>query len=239
LAHVAIPRGPDKARLDTCLRGPLQRVPSRAALGPRRAYGAVAQLGERLVRNEEVSGSIPLSSTMRALLPAPSGNAAFTRAVAEWRFMRALRSLLMLLLAVCVATPTLASGGGHGAEDGEKKRLKAPKKERTYTSLESWVMVDVFTISIIQDGRVRGKFTVSFGMDVPDEKLREKAEAVMPRLRDAWLSELNLYAATSLRMRRPADVVGVADLLQRSADAVLGQAGSKVLMGQAMVAMTP
>jgi hypothetical protein len=28
-------------------------------------WGAVAQLGERLVRNEEVSGSIPLSSTKR------------------------------------------------------------------------------------------------------------------------------------------------------------------------------
>ena len=28
-----------------------------------RLVGAVAQLGERLVRNEEVSGSIPLSST--------------------------------------------------------------------------------------------------------------------------------------------------------------------------------
>jgi hypothetical protein len=28
-------------------------------------WGAVAQLGERLVRNEEVSGSIPLSSTIR------------------------------------------------------------------------------------------------------------------------------------------------------------------------------
>ena len=28
------------------------------------AYGAVAQLGERLVRNEEASGSIPLSSTI-------------------------------------------------------------------------------------------------------------------------------------------------------------------------------
>jgi hypothetical protein len=27
--------------------------------------GAVAQLGERLVRNEEVSGSIPLSSTKK------------------------------------------------------------------------------------------------------------------------------------------------------------------------------
>jgi hypothetical protein len=29
--------------------------------------GAVAQLGERLVRNEEVSGSIPLSSTKTIL----------------------------------------------------------------------------------------------------------------------------------------------------------------------------
>jgi hypothetical protein len=30
--------------------------------------GAVAQLGERLVRNEEVSGSIPLSSTKRSII---------------------------------------------------------------------------------------------------------------------------------------------------------------------------
>jgi hypothetical protein len=29
-------------------------------------WGAVAQLGERLVRNEEVSGSIPLSSTIES-----------------------------------------------------------------------------------------------------------------------------------------------------------------------------
>ena len=32
-----------------------------------RMVGAVAQLGERLVRNEEVSGSIPLSSTKSAI----------------------------------------------------------------------------------------------------------------------------------------------------------------------------
>ena len=30
-------------------------------------WGAVAQLGERLVRNEEVSGSIPLSSTIEEM----------------------------------------------------------------------------------------------------------------------------------------------------------------------------
>src|SRR5437868_7802590 len=37
--------------------------PTRAPAGARPWLGAVAQLGERLVRNEEVSGSIPLSST--------------------------------------------------------------------------------------------------------------------------------------------------------------------------------
>jgi hypothetical protein len=31
------------------------------------SVGAVAQLGERLVRNEEVSGSIPLSSTKESM----------------------------------------------------------------------------------------------------------------------------------------------------------------------------
>jgi flagellar basal body-associated protein FliL len=147
-----------------------------------------------------------------------------------------LRFGLTLICALALAVPALASGGGHG--DGEKKKLKAPKKERNYTSLQSWVTVDGFTISIIQDGRVRGKFMVSFGLDVPDDALREKTEALMPRLRDAWLSELNLYAATSLRMRRAADVAGVSDLLQRTSDAVLGKTGSKVLMGQAMVDMT-
>src|ERR1700761_5401779 len=34
---------------------------------PRPRDGAVAQLGERVVRNDEVRGSIPLSSTIRSL----------------------------------------------------------------------------------------------------------------------------------------------------------------------------
>jgi flagellar basal body-associated protein FliL len=141
---------------------------------------------------------------------------------------------LVLLAFMCAVAPALGAGGV-----AETKKAKAPQRERTYTSLKSWVMVDAFTISIVQDGRVKGKFTVSFGMDVPDAPLKAKAEALMPRLRDAWLSELNLYAATALRPKRAADVAGVSALLQRTADGVLGKPGSKVLMSQATVAMTP
>ena len=148
--------------------------------------------------------------------------------------MRFLRVIAVLVCALAVAAPALAGGGG----GGDKKKAKGPQKDRPFTSLKSWVMVSGFTVSIVQDGRVRGKFMVSFGMDVPDAALQEKAEALMPRLRDAWLSELNLYAATSLRPRRPADVARVSDMLQRAADTVLGQPGSKVLMGSATVAIT-
>ena len=40
----------------------------RAFRGAKSRNGAVAQLGERVVRNDEVSGSIPLSSTTHSYL---------------------------------------------------------------------------------------------------------------------------------------------------------------------------
>ncbi len=149
-------------------------------------------------------------------------------------------ALAFCALSVSVPASHASSGGGSGG--GEKKdaaKAKAPKKARSITSLKSWVVVDSFTVAIIQDGRLRGRFTVTFGMDVPDDALREKAEALMPRLRDTWLNDLSLYAATTLRQRRAADVPGVSDLLRAGADRVLGKPGAKVLMAQARVDMTP
>jgi flagellar basal body-associated protein FliL len=134
-------------------------------------------------------------------------------------------------LAVFVAL-SLSTGMAVASETGKPKG-GAPK--RPPTSLKSWVMVDPFTISVIQDGDVRGTFTVNFGMDVPDGELRERAEVLMPRLRDAWLRSLNLYAATALRPRRQADVAELSARIQRTADEVLGKTGAKVLMAQAVV----
>jgi hypothetical protein len=48
---------------------PVPKTLGLAGICPAKArFGAVAQLGERLVRNEEASGSIPLSSTIFNLL---------------------------------------------------------------------------------------------------------------------------------------------------------------------------
>jgi flagellar basal body-associated protein FliL len=137
-----------------------------------------------------------------------------------------LKRSLAVFVALSLSTTAV---GASGAE-----KPKGPPK-RAPTSLKSWVMVDPFTISVIQDGDLQGTFTVNFGMDVPNETLRAKAEALMPRLRDAWIQSLNLYAATALRPRRQADVIELSARIQRTADHVLGEAGAKVLLSQAVV----
>ena len=135
-------------------------------------------------------------------------------------------------------TSAFASGaapkkdGGHGGA-----KAKAPKKQRPITSLDSWVMVDPFSVTVVQEDRIRGKVLVSFGMDVPDAELRAHAELIMPRLQDAWLSAISLYAATSVRPGRPANVNDVSTILQSTADRVLGKRGSIVLIASVIVNM--
>lgn len=158
-----------------------------------------------------------------------------------------LRFLTILLLCACVAVhPVQAGGGGggHGGGHGDKKKkeksskkLSAPKHQREITTLESWVAVFPIAISVVQDDRVRGHFQVWLGMDVPDEKLRAQAEALKPRLRDAWMTRLSQYASTTLRARKPANIDDVSRLLQSTADETLGKQGARVLLGSVIVNM--
>jgi flagellar basal body-associated protein FliL len=144
--------------------------------------------------------------------------------------LRAL-TILVAVLTVC-ATPAMAGGGG-GHGDG-KAKAKTPAK-RQVTTLVSWVDVDPFTVSVIQRQGVTGTFMVSFGIDVPDEALRTRAEAILPRLRNNWLLAINQFASTNLRPRTQADIDGLSAKLQRVADETLGKPGAKVLMSNAVV----
>ena len=155
--------------------------------------------------------------------------------------------LVVAALSLCAAPlPAFGEGKEHAKKvekkpekKAEKKAegAKAPKKQRPITSLDSWVMVDPFSVTVVQEDRVRGKVLVSFGMDVPDASLREKAVLIMPRLQDAWLSQLNLYAATTVRPGKAANITDVSNILQSTADRVLGKTGSKVLIASVIVNM--
>lgn len=160
------------------------------------------------------------------------------------------RFLTILLLCACVAMQPVQAGGGGGhdggggGEHGDKKKKEkssaqkgAPKLQREITTLESWVSVYPIAISIVQDDRVRGQFQVWLGMDVPDEKLRARAEEIKPRLRDAWMTRLSQYASTTLRVRKPANIDDLSRLLQSTADETLGKPGARVLLGSVTVNM--
>jgi hypothetical protein len=186
-------------------------------------------LGERVVRNDEVSGSIPLSSTTFRLASRQKANP-FSTPVPDTAAMRKVLPFLMCTF-LAVGQALAAGGGGHG---GDGKKSKTPAK-RQVTTLVSWVDIDPFTVSVIQRQGVSGTFMVAFGIDVPDEGLRAKAEAILPRLRNNWLLAINQYASANLRPRMQADLDGLTSRLQRVADETLGKPGAKVLLSNAIV----
>ncbi len=158
--------------------------------------------------------------------------------------MKTVLPVVMCVLLGLAVAPAMAaehgaapkkSGNGGGEKKGDK--AKAPKKQRPITSLDSWVMVDPFSVTVVQEDRIRGKVLVSFGMDVPDAELRAKAELLMPRLQDAWLTQLSHYAGTTVRPQHAADIAAVSNLLQETADHVLGKPGSKVLIASVIINM--
>jgi flagellar basal body-associated protein FliL len=107
---------------------------------------------------------------------------------------------------------------------------EASSAQRRPTFSDSYVVVDPFVISVMEMHRVRGRLQIEFGLDIPDSRLRNRAEAMMPRLRDAYVRGLNRYAATRVRAGRAPDVADIAVHLQHWTNEVLGEEGARVLL---------
>ena len=129
--------------------------------------------------------------------------------------MRRRALALILLCALAGAAPASASKSTLG-------------NTLTYTAF------DALTATLRRlDGR-RGVLTVQGGLDVQDPALRARAAASGPRLRDAYIRTLDLYAA-SLTPGAPPDVDQIGFRLQQATDGVLRRKGAKVLLGTIIV----
>lgn len=98
----------------------------------------------------------------------------------------------------------------------------------------TFIQFNTMTATVVRgDGR-RGVLTLETGIDVPDEKLRERAQLVAPRLRAAYVQVLLTYAAGISATAAPnADFL--AGELQKETDRVLGRKGAKLLLGNMLV----
>ena len=137
----------------------------------------------------------------------------------------ALPALLALVLAIAVADPALAAAQSQGAQ-------------HKTTQSESYIAIDPIYSTVLDAGKPRGLLLIEFGLDVPDVKLRDDVNRVLPALRDAYVRGLLIYAATAVRPWRQPNVEDVANRLQSITDRTMGREGARVLMAQTAIRLT-
>ena len=124
------------------------------------------------------------------------------------------RRRFLSLFALAAALPQSA-----GAQEKKKK-----------SGGQDYVPIDTLTGTTNKAGGRRGVLTVDCGLEIPDGKLRERAQLSLPRLRAAYVQVALTYAAGLPPGAEPnADYI--ARSLQRQTDLVLGRPGARLLVG--------
>ena len=127
-----------------------------------------------------------------------------------------------LFLFALVLAPTAARANEE--KSAEKKKGGGP----------DYIQIPTLTATIMRrDGR-RGVLTVEVGVDVPDRKLRELAEASTPRLRAAYAQVVMTYGG-QLGIGAVPNADYLSRELQRQTDLVLGRPGAHFLLGTILV----
>lgn len=98
----------------------------------------------------------------------------------------------------------------------------------------SYTQFPALTATIVRPNGRRGVLSVEAGVDCPDPAVKARADLLEPRLRDAYVSFLTLYAAT-LSAGSPPDADQIAAGLQRKTDQVVGRPGAKLLLGSILL----
>lgn len=111
----------------------------------------------------------------------------------------------------------------------------APDKgDKKFTGGASYVPIQTLVGTTKRSDGRRGVLSVECGLDIADGGLRERAYASIPRLRSAYASTVQTYAA-GLPSGAPPNVDYIARVLQQHTDAILGRRGAKVLLGAVVV----
>lgn len=128
------------------------------------------------------------------------------------------------IAALAVSAPALAAGGGGHGGGGKK-----------VTASESYLPMDTLTATVAQDYSLRGVLQIDAGLEIEDPKLRARAEALRPRLRDAYAAALAAYAGGIYRPGAAPDAAMIGDMLQDATDRTLGEPGADFLLGMVIV----
>lgn len=150
-------------------------------------------------------------------------------------------SALPGLLPAALCALLLCAAPAHGAPppaDAGESAGDAPQqaqRRRSITSSPDFVPLAPLTATLQADYRLRGILQIEAGLEIPDSRLRARAEEMMPRLRNAYVTQLSIYAGANYRYGDLPDAERISAMLQRATDQVLGQEGARVLLGMVVI----
>jgi hypothetical protein len=125
--------------------------------------------------------------------------------------------------ALLIASPTLLAATEAQAASEKKK-----------SGGQSYVPLRTLTATVTKPGGRMGVLTVEAGLDAPDDAVRTRAAASVPRLRAAYFTVLQAYA-TGMRPGSAPDADYLSRELQRATDRVVGKPGARVVLGTILV----
>lgn len=145
---------------------------------------------------------------------------------------------LIALAAVLLPGDAFALGGGAAPASGGGQSEDSSRR-RSLTSSTTYVPLPPLTATVQADFRARGLLQIEAGLEISDARLRRRAEASMPLLRDAYVSAMSVYTGVNYRYGDVPDADRIAQLLQEATNHALGQEGAVVLLGMVMIHTSP
>jgi len=126
--------------------------------------------------------------------------------------------------ALAAAPP--AEGASSSDSDGRHRNL---------TSSSTYMPLPPLMAAVQSNFRSQGLLQIEAGLEIDDPRLRRRVERYMPRLRNAYVSALTLYAGSYYRFGEVPDADRIAALLQEATNMTLGQEGADVLLGMIII----
>jgi len=155
---------------------------------------------------------------------------------------RVMKNVLTALAACSLfATPVAFASEGGGSSEGadthgaEAAQQGSDRRHRPITASPGYLPLDPLTATVHADFRLRGIMHIEAGLEIPNNRQRERAARLMPRLRDRYVSALSMYTGANYRFGDVPDADRISELLQQATDEVLGTGEADILLGMVII----
>jgi hypothetical protein len=144
--------------------------------------------------------------------------------------------LIPLVLAASLGVASLSASAALAAPPaGDKKEAGPDPRAVRITGAKTYLPTFGLRASITRDFSVHGVLAVDAGLDIPSDKARKKAEAVMPRITSAMRDAVLSYASLSYVVGARPDTDMLHARMQKAVDGILGPDQAKVAIASVIV----